>query len=375
MLRRKVPVRDIKLVKPDGKPDGKSDGKPEPVCNENLDCKTVVKPKLTKPVGKPAVKPAEKSPTKKKPGRPRKHPVRIDQERTGIATKPKREDHYMEFNYDKPLIFKKILQYIKGMKVSTLFMTFKKRYVTIQCIDHLKSNFILVKIDCSNASHYYCEGELEIELHSKHLENIASTIDTRYSNIAFLSPRDTMNSHINIVLRNDIGTDECRRVSLKKEENKRDSDIVEKDLLLNQVEFEDSNYTIQMTVPGRFLKKLISDVKLFATELSVVQEEPKGLISFEYMDEDSNIDSKHYIINNDNLKCKSELCDDAGFRTSFNIDYVKPLSSQMLSETLDWLLDEEKKMMFKIHLDEGKDRDVDFKILTKIIRPEDKVIS
>lgn len=53
--------------------------------------------------------------TKKKPGPPRKTPIKQPRPRNGITDIPKDDNNYIEFLYDKPLLFKKIWQYFKLM--------------------------------------------------------------------------------------------------------------------------------------------------------------------------------------------------------------------------------------------------------------------
>ena len=48
---------------------------------------------------------------KKRPGRPRKTPLREPRPRNGIVNNPKDVKNFIEFLYDKPLIFKKLWQY------------------------------------------------------------------------------------------------------------------------------------------------------------------------------------------------------------------------------------------------------------------------
>ena len=50
---------------------------------------------------------------KKKPGRPRKNPIREPKPRNGVVEKPTNENNYIEFLYDKPMVFKKMWGYYK----------------------------------------------------------------------------------------------------------------------------------------------------------------------------------------------------------------------------------------------------------------------
>ena len=55
--------------------------------------------------------------------------------------------------------------------------------------------------------------------------------------------------------------------------------------------------------------------------------------------------------------------EDDTFRTSFKIDYVKPLSSALLSENIEICASEDKPLMFIIKMDDA----IELRILTDII--------
>ena len=76
------------------------------------------------------------------------------------------------------------------------------------------------------------------------------------------------------------------------------------------------------------------------------------------------IKSYHIVRNNKNINLVSKLRDDESFRVSFNIDYVKPISSALLSETIVIYAHEAKPLMFSILMDKNS---VEIKILTEII--------
>ena len=57
------------------------------------------------------------------------------------------------------------------------------------------------------------------------------------------------------------------------------------------------------------------------------------------------------------------MIDDDSFRTSFKIDYVKPISGALLNETIEIYADENKPLKFLIQMDEI----VQVTILTDII--------
>jgi len=75
---------------------------------------------------------------KKRPGRPRKTPLREPRPRNGIVIKPKEPTNFIEFLYDKPLIFKKLWQYFKLMAVDKIQIIFRVSEIILWCEDHHK---------------------------------------------------------------------------------------------------------------------------------------------------------------------------------------------------------------------------------------------
>ena len=61
---------------------------------------------------------------KKRPGRPRKTPLRKPRPRDGIVSSPSDSTNFIELIYDKPLIFKKLWQYFKLMAVDKIQLIF-----------------------------------------------------------------------------------------------------------------------------------------------------------------------------------------------------------------------------------------------------------
>jgi hypothetical protein len=293
-------------------------------------------------------------PKKKRPGRPRKNPIRQPRPRHGVEVKPSDNRHFVEFLYDKPLIFKKLWQFFKLMAVDKIHIVFTKEYITMWCHDHHKTSHMRIRINCNEVNHYYCENELDIGLSCKNPELIMSTIDKSYNSILLLSANGSTQKNIQIVLKNDLDIDDTHKIELLGEYNiTEDND-----------KFEDNDYTIKFRLPGRYFKKMISDIKSFSNQITIKQDSVDDPLMFEYVKDDKKIKSLHIVKNSETVRLKSTLKDDDTFRTSFKIDYVKPISSALLSEHIDIYADENKPLMFITHMDNGT---VELKILTDII--------
>ena len=79
---------------------------------------------------------------------------------------------------------------------------------------------------------------------------------------------------------------------------------------------------------------------------------------------DKKIKSYHIVRNNKSINFTSKLKADDTFRVSFKIDYVKPISSALLSENITIYAHENKPLIFSIAMDKNT---MELKILTEII--------
>lgn len=291
---------------------------------------------------------------KKKPGRPRKTPLREPRPRNGIVPESKDETNFIEFLYDKPLIFKKLWQYFKLMAVDKIQIIFRKTEIILWGEDHHKKSKMRININADKVNHYYCSEELDIGMSCKNPELIMSTIDKTYTSILFLSKLNYTQKDIRIILNNEIEIDESHRIEL----------IGEYDKISNENQFTDDDYTIRFELPGRYFKKMISDIRAFSDQITICQDGPDEPLVFEYVKNDKKIKSHHIVRNNKNINFTSKLKEDDTFRVSFKIDYVKPISSALLSENIIIYAHESKPLMFSILMDKNT---VELKILTEII--------
>lgn len=291
---------------------------------------------------------------KKKPGRPRKTPLREPRPRNGIVTTPKDETNFIEFLYDKPLIFKKLWQYFKLMAVDKIQLIFRKNEIILWSEDHHKKSKMRININANKVNHYYCSEELDIGMSCKNPELIMGTIDKTYTSILFLSKMSYTQKDIRIILNNEIEIDESHRIEL----------IGEYDKISNESQFIDDEYTIKFELPCRYFKKMISDIRAFSDQITIRQDGSNEPLIFEYMKSDKKIKSYHIVRNNKTIEFQSKLKEDDTFRVSFKIDYVKPISSALLSENITIYAHESKPLMFSILMDKNS---VELKILTEII--------
>jgi len=291
---------------------------------------------------------------KKRPGRPRKTPLREPRPRNGIVIKPKEPTNFIEFLYDKPLIFKKLWQYFKLMAVDKIQIIFRVSEIILWCEDHHKKSKMRIKINADKVNHYFCDSELDLGMSCKNPELVMSTIDKSYTSILFLSKQGYTQKDIRIILNNEIEIDESHKIELIGEYKK----------ISNENMFLDTDYTIKFELPGKYFKKMISDIRAFSDQITIRQDGVDEPLIFEYTKSDKKIKSYNIVRNNKMIKFESNLKEDETFNVSFKIDYVKPISSAMLSENIVIYAHESKPLMFSVLMDKGT---LELKILTEII--------
>jgi hypothetical protein len=289
----------------------------------------------------------------RKPGRPRKKPANQPKPKSGVVSKPTDDQHYIEFLYDEPMIFKKIWQFFKLMAVTNIRMLFGADNILIYCKDHHEKSDIRVKIDCNLVNHYYCKNELDIGIFCENLKKIMSTIDRNYNSILFLSTCDNIQKNIQVILKNSLDIEEHHKIEL----------IGEYENIDKEKEFLDEEFAVKFELSGKYLKKVISDIKTFSDQIAIRLDGPDDNLAFEYINNDKKIKSLHTMKNNSAIKLENTLGEDDAFRASFKIDYVRPISAAILSENVKIYADENKRLKFINQMDNA----IEIIILTEII--------
>jgi hypothetical protein len=292
---------------------------------------------------------------KRGPGRPRKYPERKPQPRRGIVSLPSNDSNVIELYYNNPLYFKRIWQYFRIMAVEKVHLVFKKDSIIIWCEDHHKHTRMRVHIDCSKMNHYYCEYELDIGILSSNMELIMRTIDKSYTSIYLFSNRELYQNYLEVVLIHDNAIEDNFRVQLIGEYNN----------FASKCNFDiENDFVIKLEMPSKHFKKRIADIKSLSSCITLRQDSPEDPLILEYMSEDKKIRTNTVIKNSKDIQVVSRLKEDESFRISFSLDYVKPISSVLLSDKITLYAHEQLPLMFVADMDNGA---VKMKVITDII--------
>lgn len=297
----------------------------------------------------------EKHPKKNKPGRPRKNPIRQPQKRVGLVESPADERNHVEFLYDNPEKFKKILSYFKSHAVNKVFIKFQQNSIIFWCEDSSQKNRIRVKINCNLVNHYYCPEPLNIGISCDHLEKIMATIDKTYNSILILSQRDSLQNYIQIILKDDSCTDESYKIELIEDYNTFQA--------IDHAFDEQEQYMLHFVLPSKKFKSMINNMSAFTNQVSIELHSATDPILFQYLSRDNKI--KHTTtIRNNAFTLRQNLDENDTFHTSFILDYVKSISSSLISDTIAIYADENRPLLF---INEMDNHCIEVRTLTNIV--------
>ena len=293
---------------------------------------------------------------KKKPGRPKSIKKQSAMRRKGIIKTPSNSEHFLEFYYDNPLIFKKILYLFKTLSSEKINFIFDKEHISITTLGHFKKNKILITIDCHKVNHYYVKKKIEFCLTRNYLSSIFTNINKSHKSITILSKTSTKNSLIYILLDGDLNIRDEHKIQLTEFSN----------IPINIKNFMYDDYEIYFKLPGREFKKMISDIKLFTNIVTLYKtsNNDEDKLTIEYVGNNKQTTSNKYFLNSQAIFLKTKIKDDKSFRVSFEIDNIKPISSSFLTEEIEIFSKEGMPLLIKILM---FDKAFDIRILSNII--------
>ena len=280
------------------------------------------------------------APKKKRPGRPRKKPIKKPMKRNGVAEVPLNEDNCVEMIYDAPAVFKRIFALLKSMAVKEICMCFGEGVIDILTTDHLKKSNIKVVVKCDKINHYYCKEPIRIYLNPKNMEKIIQVLDKNYMSIAFVLKTLSCRSVMSIIFKNDIKIDEYREI-----------DLIQSSNTMYAVVFDDDNYPIKFRLPGKYFKKFVNDIGMFSDTLTITKIGATPL-TFSYVSKDKTVKSRHIVQSGEAIGLVALVADDDIFSSSVQIDYIKPLSGALISDMVLISADSHRNMIFRIAVDQ-----------------------
>lgn len=316
-----------------------------------------------------------KQPIKKKPGRPRKQITKKKIDRLGIVSEPTningtndpRLINVFELVYDNPIMFKKIFSLFKSMAVDSIRLKLENNFIKMYAIDHTESNQIYIKIYGSRMNRYYLKKELECGLGPTNIQKILQTLNKDCAKIYLYTNTQYERSKIKIGLSNDEMSEESIYTVDQDQLPEYDWSI-EKELELEEF------YPLKFELPFKHFKKKVTDFKLLG-DIMRIEKNKKGFLKLSYNFSNNKGDQNTFFKDPAKINMIS-LIDDEIFSTSVYLDYIKPLSSSLIADTIKISACIDRKIIFTALLDQEeenkkkipKTEKCEIKIITKIVK-------
>jgi hypothetical protein len=279
--------------------------------------------------------------SKKKPGRPRKKPLRSTAVRAGISPVAKKDDNHVELIYDEPMMFKRVFGIFKAAAAGQLNWVFDTREVRIFASDHMQKSDILVTFDCAKMTHYFCAGHIVMTLDAQYVERINQMLDKNHTHVNIVVKKSGIRSAIMFVFQNEMKIDEIREIKTDPPSQYQ----------FSPVEFDGTTHAISFELPSKFLKKFVADTSVLSDRLTVRKVGAAGPLTFLYSSKDNKVDAKHIVKDAQGIKLMAATSGDAIFSVTILLDYIKPFATSLLAETAMLFVDGTKKMLLISELD------------------------
>jgi len=287
---------------------------------------------------------------KAKPGRPPIKPGRVPLKKEGILLQPKLPENVIELTYGNPTVFKRLFALLKSMNIKELHMEFTPTGMKFITEDHYKKNIIEVLMDGSKLHSYYCKQTTEISISSKEVSRIMDMVDKSFVSISWVVQESSVRSNMTMLLCDaEMEVTHVFDIEL----------IVPKEI--NYEEFNDANYPIKLEMSSRYFKKIINDISALSTNFSI-EKHGTDKLCFSY--EANKLKYQGIYKNADLIRLTSNLTEDDLFSVSIKIDNIKPLSSSLISDTIQISASLTERLLCKGTVDNGA---VVIKVWTTII--------
>ena len=294
---------------------------------------------------------------KRKPGRPPKVKAKEPTGRIGIAEEPSNPRHVVEFLYDKPSNFKKICSYWSSLNADKIKFIFTKESLILYTKDYKETNDVGITCDGNKINRYYCAAPITIGVSFSNLELVLSKLDKSYECISFVLKDATQNKTLHCTLQNDVNMYEYFDIDIV-------IDATDQTNQYHQMFQDQTPYTLEFKLPGKYFKKAISDAKQFEKQWTIEKFGENGNMMFSY--KSSNGQVKARIIPKDlkDIDLKSRVVNKEIFSVSVYIDTLRPTSSSQLADVIHIKAERDKPLWIWADLD---DKAIMINALIKIV--------
>lgn len=279
---------------------------------------------------------------KKKPGRPKKPVVIRAVPINGIVQAPDDPGDLAGVMYSNPAMFKKIFHLFKQYASSEIHILWDRTGIEFAAVDHLMKSNIRVRIDGARTNLYYCAEPIKICLRRGSLDPIANTIGKTHSKINIVLRRDERVSMILTLENNSFSN-----------RNNHTIDVMPMEIAEMPQIHDDIDYPIKFHFATAHFKLLISNARKMGKEITF-EKVGNGPLRLATPDGDD-VRWEDIYDTPEKIGLVSTIDDDYIFIVSVAIDYIKPFSSNVISDTVFIAAHPEKEMSFTLLLDKGPD--------------------
>ena len=221
---------------------------------------------------------------------------------------------------------------------------------------HFNKNKILITIDCSKINHYYIKQKTEICLTRNYLGSIFTNANKNHRTITIILKNNSKNSSIYIILDGELGIRDEHKIQLTEFSN----------ININIKSFSYVDFDIYFKLPGREFKKMISDIKMFSSTVTLYKSSNNDddKLTMQYIGSSKRTVSNKYFLDKNAIYLKNNISQGRSYRVSFEIDNIKPISSSFLTEVIEIYSKENMPILIRIIMN---DKAFDVKILSNII--------
>ena len=289
---------------------------------------------------------------------PRKVIPRKDTPKEGIVKEPSnataddpQEVHVLEFVYDNPHMIKKMFNMFKSMAVQDIRLRFEPEIIKIKTTDRVKKSTIYSEIYSDKLNRYYCEKTFEIGLIPNDIQKITSTINADINKITIISTRRFEKSKLRIVLT-------CNELDVYKDYTIDINSVDDYDWgITKEIELE-KDYPIKFELTTKFFKKAIADAKLLADVIRI-EKNGDGPLDMSYAFTNKRGDQHSFFKNNKKINLRSTITSDDLFSCSVYLDHIKPISTSLITDSINISASKTHKLIFTALLDQeetGKEK-------------------
>jgi hypothetical protein len=287
---------------------------------------------------------------KKKPGRPPKKIIRASIPREGVQETPSVEEdipqlqYILEFYYDNPMIFKKMIVLFKNMDSKHANIYFRKDKIIFLATDFKGNNHIYSEILGNKVNKYYIEEEFNVGINMSSLILISSKITREYQSIKIQCTRTQKEEQIEIILYNDkLDNPTISKINLEKTDPALNIVNIEKSIAAME------NYPIKFVLDTKTFKRKINNALTFGPKLRI-EKDGDGPLKFITDYKDCNGEDTDIFQSSAKINLVSTIEDDL-FSATVYLSYLKALANALIADDLHIAVAKYDYMVFTAYLD------------------------